>query len=224
MPRKNEVKIYYQNAFYHIYNRGIDKREIFMEEYDYRVFLNLLKVALSNPEDYDVTVAGSHPAIWQDDFLKKTKIFHPRKNFYGKIQLIAYCLMSNHFHLLIKQLDSESVSLFIKSITTAYVMYFNKKYERVGPLFQGPFKAIDVHDENYFIWLTRYIHRNPPNYTNYSYSSYPEYLGKRHAKWVDFSAIAGSHPATKDYESYRSFVETEKEETSDYSNLILDQD
>lgn len=227
MPQKNSHKIYYADGYYHVYNRGVEKRDIFQEEKDYIVFLHLLKTALIEPEKVKqenetlFSLGLNNPKL-QGSTLQRF-IFHPRKNFYGRINLICYCLMPNHFHFLIQQKDSAALSEFMRSTVTAYSMYFNKKYERVGPLFQGSFKAIDIQNENYFLWLSRYIHRNPRGFQNFSFSSYQDYIGVRNTEWVNNELLQLQGSTLQDQiQKYREFVETDKEEASDYSNLILE--
>ncbi len=210
MPRKNSVKTYYKNGFYHVYNRGVEKRDIFLEPADYAFFLHLIKGALLPPE------------------LKKEseeRAFRPRrKNFFGKIDLFCYCLMPNHFHFLLRQNDVSSTTDFIRSISTSYSMRFNKKYHRVGSLFQGIFKAVDINDENYLLWVSRYIHRNPTNFKEYPYSSYDNYLLKKNTPWVNKSIILDNfgHLKFNQDKNYQSFVEPEKENTIDLGGLILE--
>ena len=213
MPQKNSIKIYYENGFYHVYNRGVEKRDIFMDPADYSFFLHLIKGALSPPEKQKLFDEG---------------IFRPRrKNFYGKIDLLCYVLMPNHYHFLLRQNEKSIVTDFIRSISTSYSMYFNKKYHRVGTLFQGIFKAIDIHDENYLLWLSRYIHLNPMNFTNYPYSSYDDYLQKKNTPWINKSLILdyfSSNPVRK-IKNYQEFVENRKNDNNiDLENLSLESD
>ncbi len=94
----------------------------------------------------------------------------------NSFELIAYCLMSNHFHLLIKQNTDVKIGTIINRICTSYVKYFNKKYSKVGGLFQDTYKAKLIENDVYLSHLTAYIHNNPPD-SNYNYSSFSEYLG-----------------------------------------------
>lgn len=213
MPRKNARKIYFENGFYHVYNRGVEKRDIFIEPADYSFFLHLIKGALSPLEKQKLFDEG---------------IFRPRrKNFFGKIDLLCYVLMPNHFHFILRQNDKLSVTEFIRSILTSYSMYFNKKYSRVGTLFQGVFKAIDIHDENYLLWLSRYIHLNPANFINYPYSSYDDYLQNKNTPWINKSLILdyfSSNPLNKT-KNYQEFVENKKNnEGIGLENLTLESD
>ena len=103
-------------------------------------------------------------------------------------------------------------------------MYFNKKYERVGSLFQGVFKAVDIDNENYFLWVSRYIHRNPENFRSYQYSSYDDYLGKRQTSWLDTKIILDifSSSESKKVKNYQSFVESETEDPIDLNYLLIE--
>ena len=228
MPEKNSIKRYVEGGYYHIYNRGVNKRSIFKKKQDYKVFLNELKAALTplpNPNDLKVTVTlqgGSFKGI-------------PRqpKNFHEEITLLAYCLMPNHFHLLIKQLTRDSMQSFMRSISTRYSMYFNKSNNRLGPLFQGVYKAVLVEHNHQFLHLTRYIHQNPLKFwekslKDYPYSSYAEYLGLRHTHWIKEKEILSffkqrRREKTIDFSSYEAFVERQDETTKKVlTGLTLD--
>ncbi len=132
--------------------------------------------------------------------------------------------MENHFHLLICQKYKTAMTEFIRSICTTYSMYFNKKYERVGSLFQGIFKATDIRDENYLTWVSRYIHRNPDNFKDYSYSSYGDYIGKRQTLWLKTSTILDcfSPSEKRKQNNYKNFVEDNIEEPIDLSSLLIE--
>ncbi len=139
--------------------------------------------------------------------------------------------MPNHFHLLIKQNSSKSIELFMRSISTRYSMYFNKKYQRVGSLFQGPYKAVHVKDEVYLLHLSRYIHLNPIEFTNdltRAFSSYSEYLNLRKTKWVKPEVILSSFnqaklPFFKKTNRYQDFVEKYKADSVQIlGDLVLD--
>jgi putative transposase len=181
MPSKNVIKIYIKDGIYHIYNRGVEKRQIFMDEEDYRIFLYFLKRYLLSPDDVS----------WRSD-LHKEWIPDPRwrSDLHEEIRLLCYCLMPNHFHLMIQQLQERSITEFMKRLGNAYIDYFNKKNKRVGSLFQGRYKAALVQKESHFLYLPYYIHNNPSeledcdNPKNYSYSSYADYLGRRNTKWI----------------------------------------
>ena len=135
MPSRNIIKSYVENSFYHIYNRGVAKQEIFLDMMDFKVFLKYLKDSLDTPPD---------PESNKISFTLQGRTFKavPRivKNFKNDIYLVAYCLMPNHFHLLLKQTGKKSITKIMRSLLTRYSRYFNTKYSRVGPVFQGRYK------------------------------------------------------------------------------------
>lgn len=182
--------------YYHLYNRGTDKRKVFLNKHDYMRFLMLLYLCNS---DESVNIR---------DFFKnhkKTKtlgeIFAVERGILP-INIGAFCLMPNHFHLLVKQERDNGISKFMQKLGTAYTMYFNKRNNRTGSLFQGTFKAKHAQNDSYLKYLFAYIHLNPvkiiePQWKemgvknlknlkklkefvkNYEYSSYPEYIDQK---------------------------------------------
>ncbi len=213
MPSKDVVKLYVPNSYYHVYNRGVEKRDIFIDDQDHKVFLSYLKHYLSPPD-----IEFSHPLQEMIGFnLVRVR---PLPTFAEQVSLLSYCLMTNHFHLLLHQVIQTGVTEFVRALCTSYSMYFNKKYHRVGHLFQGVFKAACVDTDAYLLHLTRYIHRNPVRMTGlnpvtareYPYSSYPYYLRLKQAAWLhpehilDYFRSAQSKDY-RDFLSYESFVE-----------------
>ena len=207
MPARNSLKEYVKGGIYHIYNRGIDKRDIFLDERDYQTFLFFLKIYLLDKEILETELQGTDTCKIE------------RNNFADEIKLLAYCLMPNHFHLMVKQNGEYSISRFMKCIATNYSMYFNKRNNRTGTLFQGRYKAVLIKEDNYLLHLSRYIHLNPlekglslAKLRKHSYSSYSDYLGERHTKWVKPKIILEFFETQKDsfpgdIFSYQSFVE-----------------
>jgi putative transposase len=191
------------DAYYHIYNRGINKRVIFKDQEDYVVFLSLLKRHLSKQPQQD----------------KNGRIY---KSFYGQIELLAFCLIPNHFHLLIYQTKSDAMTSLLRSVGTAYTMYFNKKYKRTGPLFQERFKASLISQDEHLQHISRYIHLNPENYRSWDFSSLGYYLGDRKADWVKpgrilglFSGKIGYDNFLRDYEDFKQTLDDIKSELAD---------
>ena len=173
------------NEFYHVYNRGTEKRNIFLSRKDYDRFIALMYVC-NGVEPVDLKLQGS--TLYEIKDIKQR----------GKlVDIGAYCLMPNHFHVLLKELRDGGVSKFMQKLTTAYTMYFNKKNDRTGSLFQGKFKATHADDDVYLKYLITYIHLNPVKIFDhdwkekgikdeiktrkflekYYYSSYVDYLG-----------------------------------------------
>lgn len=228
MPAKNCIKTYIENGYYHVYNRGVEKRDIFLDDQDYRVFLHLLKFYLSPPKKNFI-----HPLSEITNF-KPVRIRN-LSSLDKDVKLLAYCLMPNHFHLLIFQKSVNGMSKLLRSLLTAYSMYFNRKYNRVGHLFQGIYKAILIQEESYLLHLSRYIHLNPSETgltgmipVNWPYSSYEYYLGKKKAAWINPDLIlsffkTAHRTSLKDILSYQSFVEDyQKDPKEILGNLIIE--
>lgn len=192
MPAQNLPRTNADGTYCHVYNRGIEHKIIFNDEQDYRVFLDYLKGYLSAPPDPEAT---------KKVFSIKGRAFrgtpHQPKNYFNKVELVAYSLMPSHFHLLVHQKTRDSLEGFIRSLCTRYSMYFNKKYQRTGSLFQGPYKSVLIKDETLLLHLTRYLHTG-------GYSSYPEFLGARVTPWVKPKAVLSF---LKGAGNYKDFVE-----------------
>lgn len=177
---RNVVKVDLGDTFYHIYGRGASKRTIFKSESDYAVFLNLIKRYLSSKPQKD-----------SSGRLYKSLASH--------IQLLAYCLMPNHFHLLVYQIDQTAMSSLMHAVLSSYSSYFNTKYGQSGSLLESPYKAVRVDDDRYLMHISRYIHRNPRDWRDYSYSSIHNYEGKRRQDWVKPSRIQELFPSFSHY-------------------------
>ena len=199
MPSKHIEKTYTPDTFYHVFNRGVGRRSIFKDDKDYAVFLNLLKRYL-----------GDEPAI------DKQSREYPW--FRNEIQLLAFCLMPNHYHLLVYQTKESAMTSLMRSVCTSYTRYFNKKYKRVGHLFQDRFKASRISSDAYLLHISRYIHLNPKKYKNWQFSSLPYYLGQKQASWLDPQPILELFEGdsyiefVEDYESQKDMLEEIKSE------------
>ena len=164
--------------YYHLYSRGVEKRKIFLDQNDYSHFTFLLYIC---------------------NTLKSIKLRDLGKKFErgeSIVEIGAYCLMPNHFHLLVKEKQENGISTYMRKVMTAYSMYFNKKYGRTGTLFEGVFKSSYCTGDVYLKYLYSYIHLNPAKQidknwrhsnserksklleyvSNYKYSSLQEYL------------------------------------------------
>ena len=157
MPAKNTIKQYLGNGYYHIYNRGVEKRVIFQDNQDYNVFLKYLAEYLSPKDEVGLKNQLADPSLNSKERDRLLKLLG-LNNFFLEVTLLAYCLMPNHFHLFIKQRNSTSIDKFMQSLLTIYSLYFNRKYQRVGTLFQSAYKALLISSEDQYLHLTRYIH------------------------------------------------------------------
>jgi putative transposase len=187
-----------KNNIYHIYNRGVEKRKVFLDRGDHFRFIHDLF-------EFNDTAPAENLYYKAPDFksyevgLRKIagNPQNPREPRKLLVELMVFCLMPNHFHLLIRERMENGIVTFMQKLGTGYVNYFNKKYERVGPLFQGKFKAALVNQEAHLIHLPYYIHANPTDLIkpyerghvsagetmkfleNYKWSSYLDYIGKK---------------------------------------------
>ncbi|KKQ38573.1 MAG: hypothetical protein US55_C0004G0023 [Candidatus Levybacteria bacterium GW2011_GWC2_37_7] len=187
MPAKNRIKPYVENSCYHIFNRGVEKRRIFMDEQDIGVFLSYLKTYLLPKDEKqlrDIIADSSKSPKQKDDAARLLEL----NNFSGELEMVSYTTMPNHFHFLVYQEAPDAIDRFMNSLGTRYTMYFNKRYQRVGPLFQGVYKGVLVESDDQLLYLTRYIHRNilslPRDLRDKFPSSYPVYLKQIKQEWV----------------------------------------
>ena len=165
MPRRNVLKVDVPDSYYHVYARGNNKLKIFRDKQDYSVLLSLLKRYLS-AEQQKAPDGYMYPSLS------------------GKIELLCFCLMPNHFHLLLYQKDEKTMETLMRGVMTSYSLYFNKRYKRTGTLFESRYKASLISQQSYLEHITRYIHLNPTGWQKYPYSSLPYYLGKQKADWI----------------------------------------
>lgn len=152
MPARNSRKYYEEDAMYHVYSRGRSRSDIFRDPADYNVFLGILKRYLSRKQT-------------SNDFGL------PYMNFFGRIELVSFCLMKNHIHLLFYQTDNKAIQQLLQRLFGSYVVYFNNKYGESGPLFESRYKASHIANESYFQHISRYIDMNPTDWSNYEHSS-----------------------------------------------------
>lgn len=172
-----------ENEFYHIFNRGVDKRPLFVDLEDYKRILSLLYICNSSERIELKVIKRNHDSVFD----------YPRQD--ALVAIGAYCLMPNHFHLLLTPLTEDGVTKFMGKLMTGYSMYFNKKYQRTGTLYEGPFKSKHASSDQYLKYLYAYIHLNPIKLmpetgvtktkestidflNQYLYSSWPDYRGQ----------------------------------------------
>lgn len=204
MPAKNIIRTAEKVIYSHVYNKGIDKRVIFNSDEDYQVFIGYLKDYLTPPDDSE-----SAKKIFTVHGRTFRGVPHRPKNYFNKIELVAYSLRPDHFHLILHQNTKNSIERFIRSLCTRYSMYFNKKYKRSGALFDGPYKSVQLNDMTSLLYLSHYMHHGC------LYSSYPEYLGQRQTSWVKPEVVlAFFEKAENDFlkgvNGYNDFVEKYK--------------
>lgn len=176
------------DEWFHCYNRGIDKRDVFDDEHDSERFMQLLYLANAARGYQRSNITN-----------RTTEEIMRYERTSPLVSIGAYCLMQNHYHLLLKEVVEDGIVRFMQKLGTAYTMYFNKKNGRTGNLFMKPFRSRHVHDDAYFQRVVNYIHCNPverfePGWKkgivgnmskleqalrSYRYSSFPDYSGEK---------------------------------------------
>lgn len=180
---------------YHIFNRGVEKRDIFTEKREYKRFLETAFYY----QRADIKIRFSQAQAEIDEIDSQNEKL---------IEIFVYCLMPNHFHFLLRQLQDGGTSTFIRKLLNSYTRYFNIKHKRIGPLFQGQFKAIRIETDEQLVHVSRYIHLNPivdylvKDLRQYEWSSYPEYTGLSKNSFCDKEEILSFFKSTKNYESF----------------------
>ena len=181
------------NEIYHVLNRGVDKRKIFMDNKDYLRFIHNLFEFNDQQRVRDNGYYFNNRAVRVHDYSIKNR--EPRKLL---VKIHAFCLMLNHYHLLLSPMIENGVSMFMQKLNGGYVQYFNQRHERTGTLFERRYKSVLVENQAHFIHLPYYIHLNPldlvaPEWrerkinnlnkaldflSKYKWSSHLDYLGK----------------------------------------------
>ncbi|MDO8498198.1 MAG: transposase [bacterium] len=192
--------VFANGEFYHVYNRGVEKRSIFLTDRDYQRFLHTIDYyRFKNPPSKFST--RNSPSLKQR--VKDEAIL---------VEIVCFSLMPNHFHFLLRQVDEGGISKFISKLVNSYTKYFNTRHVRVGPLFQGAFKAKRIEDDEQLLHLSRYIHLNPlvdyltKDLTRYKFSSYPEFVGLK-------EGFCQSHPILGQFTGM-----------GEYQRFVLDQE
>lgn len=213
-------------CLYHLYNRGVDKRNIFLDTHDYFRFINGLYEF--NDLQHVINFRKRYENTANPEFLRE------RENL---VDVICFCLMPNHFHLLVRQLLDDGIPKFMQKSSTSYAMSFNKKLKRTGRLYESRFKAILIEDDEYLMHLSRYIHLNPldliqPDWRKkgirsreraikflegYKWSTFHDYTGKdRFQHIIDKEPMGWYFKSHEDYRKYiLSWTKKDMEEIED---------
>ncbi len=204
MPTNRKL-VFANEQVYHVFNRGVERRPIFTNRRDYSRALETIKFYRYGNLPLKFSKFLDLANDKKDEFWKNLTT----KNL--QVEIIAFCLMPNHFHFLLKQKKESGISKFISNFSNSYTKYFNTKNQRVGPLLQGLFKVVFVDSDEQFIHLSRYIHLNPvtsyliksEDLENYQWSSYFEYLEPEGKKIINSEEILGFF---KSVDKYKKFV------------------
>jgi putative transposase len=199
MPSKYYNRNFRSQYFYHIFNRGAYKHLVFKDSKDYQLFTSILTYYLKNPLgkylSYFTHTKKPHSQI--------EPVSHP-----PTVNLVAYCLMPNHFHLLVKQLPKATpktnISNLMRRTIITYAMEFQNKYKHNGAIFEGRYKNVTVDTNEQLLYITKYIHQNPhklvKKLANYPYSSLPVYL--KQSKPLDWIYPNYALKLTNNYSKY----------------------
>lgn len=203
MPSRNVIKIDVPESYYHVYARGASRKEIFLDDSDYQYFLSMFARYLSVEQQRDRT-GRSYVHLTES------------------LELLAYCLMPNHFHLMFYQIDEGAISAIMRGVMTSYSRYFNHKYDRSGPLFETRYKSSLISSDAYLMHISRYIHLNPRDWRVWQWSSYGAYANRRYPEWLKadrvemlFSSKAEYLKFVEDYEDEQRMRDQIKHELAD---------
>lgn len=190
---------------YHVYNRGIARAPIFKYSNDYVRFLDLLDYYRFAPN-----LSFSHYNRLEKE-TKRSYWENIKNNNSCIVDIFAFCLMANHFHLLLKEAKEKGIKSFLSNVQNGYAKYFNMRHQRTGSLFQAMFKAVRIETEEQLVHVSRYIHLNPvtayivdiKDLLQYQWFSFPQYLKKAPESFtapkIVLDLIGGS-------EQYKEFV------------------
>lgn len=184
---------------YHIFNRGVNKSDIFYEPEDYENFLKAAVHYKTKSTKFSYTKLTLYKS---DDTV--SSIVLPL----AKVEILAYCLMPNHFHLMIKQVADDGITNYMRRLGNSHSHYINVKYKRTGPLFESRYKNVLVETDQQLVHLSRYIHLNPlvsgmvSNTEDYKWSSLLGYVGETEDKFCDTKTVLGYFKSGQDYKDF----------------------
>ncbi len=232
-----------EGGYYHIFNRGVDKRKIFMSEGDRWRFLQGL--CLFNNKENVGNILWKMERKRGEVTLKSIKDFliEEKEKKEPVILILAYCLKDNHFHLLLKEIEEGGIQAFMHKFTSGYVGYFNNKHNRGGSLFEGPFKAARIDKDEYLQYLLAYINIiNPAQeivsgiketgikekegvkefIEKFPWSTHQEYLGKRNSIIIEKEIFNEIFPSVESYREFTEDILTAKENIWKAESVFLE--
>lgn len=204
MPYRQTV--FASGEYYHIYNRGVAHQPVFKSKRDYERFILTLSYYRFHNVPLRLSKLLQLSKEARDDILSALY-----KEDSKTVEIVAYCLMPNHFHLLVKQTDEGGISKYLRQSINSYAKFFNTKYKRIGSLFQDMFKAVLIESDEQLIHVSRYIHLNPlvsylvnrEELLEYPWSSLHSYLERSEGYFVDAEPVMAHF---KSGEKYMQFV------------------
>lgn len=194
------------NEIYHVLNRGTGSIPIFKSQYDYQKLIELLFYYQNSEIPIRYSKFVTLPLNQREQILSGLL-----KNKEFLVEIIAYCLMPTHFHLLLRQLMENGIEKFSRKISDSYAHYFNLKTERKGGLFEGRFQATRITSDQQLLHVSRYIHLNPyssflvkniADLEKYPYSSFPEYINNVSVSNCQKEIVLNQFKKPEDYKEF----------------------
>lgn len=191
---------------YHVFNRSVARQPIFLRQRDYQRALSVIEYYIYEKPGLRFSFLDRLAPSLKKDFLDELK-----KSGNRQVEIYAFCLMPNHFHFLLKEIQSQGITRFISKLQNSYAKYFNTRTERSGALFQAMFKAVRIESEEQFLHVMRYIHLNPlTSYIlkdiieleTYPWSSFIDYRGKRNLGIVTMQYVLQLFPSIPAFEKF----------------------
>lgn len=206
MATKRNV-VFANEEIYHVFNRGVERRSLFTNSREYQRFIDTLWFYRFAGLPTRLSNYFSLPVVTRQSLSKRL-----RREKQMIVSLLSYCLMPNHFHLIVRQQVNQGISTFLSNISNSYTKYFNTKHKRAGSLLQGPFKAVHIENEEQLLCVIRYVHLNPvssflispENLDTYQWSSHAEYIGKVAENICDQAFVKHEFLTQK---TYRQFID-----------------
>lgn len=201
MPSRNTSRQDLPDSYYHVYTRGNNRMNIFVDPSDKDYFLYLVSRHLSNVPIF-------------------SKQGYEYPHYRNKIELLAYCLMDNHIHLLVYQIEPRTLSQLMRSVMTAYSSYFNRKHLRTGPLLESRFKASLIDRDSYLLHISRYVHLNPRDWRKYSHSSLKHIRKATEPDWLQSERLLAEYGSRDEYVQFVADYEENKQVLSEIKKQL----
>jgi len=214
MPSRFIVRKFVAGGYYHLYNKT-SKESLFKDDQDYRVFLFYLYI-YSTPKE---AVSGKYPDL-------PTRLVN--HNLYEELKVIAYCLMPDHFHLLLQQTTNNAIPNLLKQIKNGYTAYYHQKYQEEGPVFKGRYKSVKTEDDNQVVQLWRYIHLNPVTSgmcghpVEYEWSSYKLFMGQEDDIKINDELVRGAFKTSQEIEEFHTNKEGYERDLPLIKDLVIE--
>lgn len=222
MPRRTTPLV--TGEYYHIYNRGVDRQPTFFNSRDHRRFLD----TMAYYRFYESRIRFSH-LVQLSTADRTSRLQEMRITAKSRVTIICFALMPNHFHLVLQQRLDGGISAFMRRLADSYTKYMNVKHRRVGPLFQGAFKAVRIQTDAQLLHVSRYIHLNPVSghvvsasaWWSYPWSSLADYQRGR-SDVLDLQPVLGQFASLAAYEKFMSAHIEHAQHLKRIRHLLLD--